>query len=235
MFYPNTFDNYRPQILYANNVIGSLTTHIPQSHHSHNIHLNQSQSIVANGNNSVLQSQPGSSTQSNSNTIYQYRPHHHSPNIVAHQYENFPNWSNTNQLNSPGNDGYTNHNTNNSSNQCIQSANSDHRLSQQQGYENLNVHSSSNKNNSLGNNTTLMHLNSNMPIHSRLDSANSNVNPINSSSNSSRETNNHRNNSIQVSQDQGNIDWTHIPQEMQLGDNGKEFNFTRLIFVNINK
>jgi hypothetical protein len=225
MFYPNNFDNYRPQILYTNNVIGSLTTHIPQSHHSHNIHLNQSQSIVANGNNSVLQSQPGSSTQSNSNTIYQYRPHHqHSPNIVAHQYENFPNWSNTNQLHSPGNDGYTNHNTNNSSNQCIQSANPDNRLSQQQTYENLNVHSSSNKSNTLGNNTTLMHLNSNISIHSRLDSANSNVNPINSSSNSSRETNNHRNNSIQVSQDQGNIDWTHIPQEMQLGDNGKEFN-----------
>ena len=217
MLYQNTFDNYRPQILYTPNVISSLTTHIPQGHHSHNIHLNQSQSnLVSNGNNTALQSQPVSSTQSNSNTIYQYRPHHqHSPTIVSHQYENFTTWSNTNQLNSSGNEGYSNHNTNNSSNQCIQSANSDIRLSQQQGYENLNVHPSSNKNNSSANNTTSMHLNSNMSIRSRLDSTNSNVNPLNSSNNSARETNNHRNNSIQVTHDQGNIDWNHMSQEMQ--------------------
>lgn len=222
MFYQNTFDNYqqlRPQILYTPNVISSL-------HHSHNIHHNQNQSaLVTNTNNTSLQPQSVQASQSNSNTIYQYRPHHqHSPTIVT-QYDNFTTWSNVNQLGSTGNEYAVN--SNNNPNQTIQINNCsiDNRLSQQQAYDSLSMHSNSHKGNSTANNaSTIMHLNSNISMRSRLDSTNSNINLVNSSS-SSRENNNNnhhaRNNSTQASNDQTSIDWTQIPQDMQLGDNGE--------------
>ena len=211
VYYQNTFDNYQPlrsQILYTPNVL----THLPQGHHSHNIHtLNQNQNaLVANAANSSIPSQSLAATQG-----YQYRQHHqHSPTIVAHQYENFTTWSNNDAIYS------INQNSNNNTSHCAQPTvlTLDNRSAQT--YENMNFHQSNHKTINTG---TTMHLNSNISIRSRLDSTNSStVNAQNASSNSnSRDNpvNNIRNNHSKSSNDQANIEWTAEMQ--QLGDNGK--------------